>query len=156
MRFFLVDKVTELVPGERARGVKNITLTDEAAHDHFPDHPIFPGTLIVEALAQLGGFLIEASGTAPLERALLAQIDRAKFVAPAWAGDQLELLVTLEQRLDSAAQIAAEARVGAREVARARLTFLLKRIESERVHEQRRWLYALWTRDLTATQRSDP
>ncbi len=40
MRFFLIDRVTELVPGERVRGVKNITLTDEILHEHLPDQPI--------------------------------------------------------------------------------------------------------------------
>ena len=50
MRYFLIDKVTELVPGERARGVKNVTLSDETLHDHFPDHPIMPGALILLAL----------------------------------------------------------------------------------------------------------
>ena len=45
MRYFLIDKVTDLVVSERARGVKNITLSDEILHDHFPDYPIMPGRL---------------------------------------------------------------------------------------------------------------
>src|SRR5262249_56251763 len=57
MRYFLVDKVTELVPGERIRGVKCVSLSDEVLHDHFPDFPVMPGALIVEAGAQLAGFL---------------------------------------------------------------------------------------------------
>src|SRR5207244_2123277 len=46
MRYFLIDKVTEIVPGERIRGVKNVTLSDEILHDHFPDFPVMPGALI--------------------------------------------------------------------------------------------------------------
>ena len=42
MRYFLIDKVTELEVGRRVRGIKNITFSDEVLHDHFPDHPIMP------------------------------------------------------------------------------------------------------------------
>ena len=59
MRYYLIDKVTELSVGRRARGVKCATLTDEILHDHFPDFPMLPGALIVEAAAQLAGFLLE-------------------------------------------------------------------------------------------------
>ena len=45
MRFFLIDKVTELQVGALIRGVKAVTLTDEVLHDHFPDHPVLPGTI---------------------------------------------------------------------------------------------------------------
>ena len=82
MRYFLIDKVTDLVVGERARGVKNITLSDEILHDHFPDYPIMPGALILEAAAQLAGFLLEMTfnkAGAPLLRALLIQVQQAKF-----------------------------------------------------------------------------
>ena len=82
MRYFLIDKVTDLVVGERARGVKNITLSDEILHDHFPDYPVMPGTLILEAAAQLAGFLLEMTfnkAGAPLLRALLIQVQQAKF-----------------------------------------------------------------------------
>ena len=69
-----------LAPGEMARGVKCVSLSDEILHDHFPDHPIMPGLLVLEAAAQLGGFLIEMSlnrESDPLTRALLVQIDAA-------------------------------------------------------------------------------
>jgi 3-hydroxyacyl-[acyl-carrier-protein] dehydratase len=151
MRYFLIDKVTELTPGGSARGVKNITLSDEILHDHFPDFPIMPGVLIVEAAAQLGGFLCEQTfhqpGAAPL-RALLMQIHSAKFYEMAGPGDQLDISVALESRLDTAAQVSAEVRVGEKRIARAQLTFYMKSIESERVNEQRRYIYRLWTRDL--------
>ncbi len=150
MRYFLLDKVTEHVPGQSAAGIKNVTLTDQVLHDHFPDFPVFPGTLVIEAMAQLGGFLLEMGNPNPFERAVLAQIDKAKFHAPAGPGDQLKLRVQVQQRLDAAAQIEAEAWVEARSVARARLTFMLRHIESEPLREQRERLYALWTRGLRA------
>ena len=52
MRYYLIDKVTALTPGRSATGLKCVTLTDEVLHDHFPDHPMLPGALIVEAAAQ--------------------------------------------------------------------------------------------------------
>lgn len=155
MRYFLLDRVTELVPGERARGQKCVTLTDEVLHDHFPDHPILPGALIVEACAQLAGLLLEATfqregdGQAgPPRRALLAQIEKAKFHETCGPGDRLELLVTLDSRSEGAAQVTAAVEVDGRKVARARLTFVMKAIDSDAVHAQRRWLYRLWTKDL--------
>jgi 3-hydroxyacyl-[acyl-carrier-protein] dehydratase len=148
MRFFLLDRVTSHVPGVSATGIKNVTLSDQVLHDHFPDYPVFPGTLVVEALAQLAGFLIEGGDPDAAERAVLAQIEKAKFHSPAGPGDQLLLRAQVAQRLEAAAQVEAEASVGERCVARARLTFLLRRVESERLREQRRQLYAVWTRGL--------
>ncbi len=148
MRYFLLDKVTGYAAHEWATGIKNVTLTDEVLHDHFPDFPILPGALVIEALAQLAGFLLEVKNPNKKERAILAQIERAKFHSPAGPGDQLQLKVVLAQRLEAAAQVEGEAFVGERCVAKARLTFMLKHIDSERVHEQRARLYRVWTREL--------
>jgi 3-hydroxyacyl-[acyl-carrier-protein] dehydratase len=155
MRYFLLDKITSFVPHERATGVKCVTLTDEVLHDHFPDHPILPGALIIEAMAQLAGFLLESGRADAPARAILAQIEKAKFHAPVGPGDQLKLEVTLAQRLDAAAQVEAEAYVGEALVARARLTFVLRAIASPRVSEQRAMLYKIWTRELEPTPGAD-
>lgn len=156
MRYFLLDRVTEIVPGTSARGVKNVTLTDEVLHDHFPDYPILPGALLIEAMAQLAGFLLEVTHNAddkPLVRALLVGIQSAKFSRPAEPGDSIELSVRAGASLDAAAQIDAEAHIGTERIARAQLTFMLKAIDSDRVHEQRRYLYRLWTKKLPTPPR---
>jgi 3-hydroxyacyl-[acyl-carrier-protein] dehydratase len=151
MRFFLVDRVDELKPGELIRGVKNVTLSEDFLQDHFPSHPLFPGTLMIEALAQLGGCLVEATFNTSdddVRRAILAQVDRAKFHEAVRPGDQLKIVCRLVSMLDGAAQVKGEARVGEREVARATLLFALRAVESERIHRQRREIYDVWTRHL--------
>jgi 3-hydroxymyristoyl/3-hydroxydecanoyl-(acyl carrier protein) dehydratase len=152
MRFILVDRVDALVAGERIEGVKNLAYSEDVFADHFPDHPLFPGTLIVEALAQLGGCLVECSfhrRSDETRRAVLVQIERAKFHAPARPGDQLRLRCTLASELEGAAQIDAEASVNGERVAQATLTFRLVSVDSERVHQQRRELYRSWMRNIT-------
>jgi 3-hydroxyacyl-[acyl-carrier-protein] dehydratase len=149
VRFFLIDKVTELVPGERARGVKAVTLTDEVLHDHFPGYPVLPGALVVESMAQLAGFLLDMTfnrGEGPLRRALLVQIKQANFHEMCEPGDRLEVEARIASTLEAAAQVEAEVRVGEKRVARALLTFAMKAIPLESIHEQRRAVYRLWTR----------
>src|SRR5262245_26750153 len=107
MRWLLLDRVTEVVPGERARGVKCVTLTDETLADHFPDFPIFPGVLLIEAGAQLAGFLLEATvnvdAAAPPRRALMVQVEKAKLYELVKPGDRVELEATLGSRQGDAA-----------------------------------------------------
>ncbi len=153
MRYFLIDKVTEVEVGVRVCGIKNVTLADPILHDHFPDYPVMPGALIVEAAAQLAGFLLELtfneSDETPVVRALLVQIERAKFRAMAGPGDQLHIEARLESRLASSAKASALVTCGGKKVATATLTFSMRRLDSERVQEQRRYIYKLWTRDLS-------
>ena len=150
MRYYLIDKVTELTVGERARGVKCTTLSDEVLHDHFPDFPMLPGALIVEAAAQLAGFLLEMTFNRPAEpvvRALLVQIQRVKFYEPVGPGERLEIVAAVESMRESSAQVTFDATVEGKAAARGTLTFVLRTIASARVHEQRRYVYALWTRE---------
>jgi 3-hydroxyacyl-[acyl-carrier-protein] dehydratase len=152
MRYYLIDRVTDLTVGTSARGVKCVTLTDEILHDHFPDYPMLPGALIVESAAQLAGFLLEMTFNRPgdpIVRALLVQIQRAKFHEPVRPGDRLEILATIESTRETSAQVAFVATVGDAEAARGVLTFVLREIDSARVHDQRRDVYKLWTRHFT-------
>jgi 3-hydroxyacyl-[acyl-carrier-protein] dehydratase len=150
MRYFMLDRVTALNPGESAAAVKNISLSDDVLHDHFPDYPIFPGALVVEAMAQLGGFLLEMSINRPemIRRALLAQIDQAKFYRPAEPGDQILLYAQMAEQMVDAARVKIRLDISGEKMALAKLTFALREIDSEKIHQQRRYVYRLWTRHL--------
>ncbi len=151
MRYILLDRITEVIVGERATGLKAVTLTEEVLHDHFPDYPILPGALLVEAAAQLAGFLLEVSTQAGSEdpmRALLVQIDRTKFYKPAQPGDSVALFAELTQSMDGAAKMKVGADIGGKKSMRGTLTFMLRHVASDRVQAQRRYLYKLWTREL--------
>jgi 3-hydroxyacyl-[acyl-carrier-protein] dehydratase len=153
MRFYFVDRIEEIEPGKYATGIKNITYNEDFLEDHFPDHPIYPGTLAIEALAQIGGFLVECTfNAAPQQtiprRAVLAQVEKAKFYDPITPGDQLLLRCEMLSSLEGAAQVKAEARIGQTIAATATLTFVLWSIKSDRVHEQRQKLYRQWTSHL--------
>src|SRR3954470_5673152 len=98
MRYLLLDRITELSPPERATAIKCVSLADDVFVDHFPGHPVMPGALILEGLAQLGGVLLEATlrqrGRSDLH-ALLTMIDRAKFRQMVRPGDKLDLEATV-------------------------------------------------------------
>ena len=154
MRFFLLDRVTEIVPLERAVGLKAVTLTDEVLHDHFPDYPLLPGTLMVEGAAQLAGYLLEVSDlveNGPSDnppRAVLGQIEGTKFYSPVGPGDVVEYVVTIKARMPGAGRVLWTAKCREKKIARGELTFAMKVVDSPKVQEQRRALYRLWTREL--------
>jgi 3-hydroxyacyl-[acyl-carrier-protein] dehydratase len=94
----LVDRVLELVPGERVVGLKNVSMNEPYFAGHFPNHPVMPGVLIIESLAQAAAILAfvtlqakEGDGTL----FYFAGIDAARFKRPVIPGDQLRLEVAM-------------------------------------------------------------
>lgn len=90
--FLLVDKVTHLIPGESITTIKNVTINEPFFDGHFPEQPIMPGVLIVEAMAQatgLLGFRSQSEDPNPNMLYVLAGIDKAKFKQQVVPGDQL-------------------------------------------------------------------
>ncbi len=90
--FLLVDRVVELTPGEHIRGYKNVTVNEPFFNGHFPGHPIMPGVLIVEAMAQLSGVLaFESKNRRPSDgfTYYLGGTDRTRFKRPVIPGDRL-------------------------------------------------------------------
>lgn len=93
--FLLVDRIVDYVPGERAVGIKNVTVNEPFFQGHFPGRPIMPGVLIVEAMAQVGGIVLLQMADLRDKLSLFAGIDKVRFRRPVVPGDQLVLTVEL-------------------------------------------------------------
>ncbi len=96
--FLLVDRIIEMEPGIRALGIKNVTINEGFFQGHFPEQPIMPGVLILEALAQVAGVLAFSSEASEGRSVYFMSIERAKFRRPVLPGDQLKLEVKILQR----------------------------------------------------------
>ena len=111
--FLLLDRVLELVPGQRVVGVKNVTANEPFFQGHFPGYPVMPGVLILEALAQAGAVMMLENVDDPGTKVpLFAGIDRARFRRPVVPGDQLRLELTVLRQRGSSCKLAAKAWVG--------------------------------------------
>jgi 3-hydroxyacyl-[acyl-carrier-protein] dehydratase len=122
--FLLVDRVVELDAGKSIVAIKNVTFNEPFFTGHFPGHPVMPGVLIIEALAQASGLLIGLSGahTANDDRIFyLAKVDNARFLKPVVPGDQLRLEVQLKRTIRSMGIFTARAVVDGKEVATCEL-----------------------------------
>ena len=92
--FLLVDRVTELVPGESIVAYKNVTVNEPFFNGHFPDHPVMPGVLIVEAMAQAAGILgFKTMDKTPQDGSIYYFVgsDKLRFKRPVVPGDRLTL-----------------------------------------------------------------
>ncbi|HSJ14516.1 MAG TPA: 3-hydroxyacyl-ACP dehydratase FabZ [Longimicrobiales bacterium] len=134
MRFLLVDRLTELRPGEFARGLKAVSGSEDFFAEHFPGNPVMPGVLILEALAQTGGALLALSANFET-LALMTLVESAKFRSHARPGDLLELEVTVNALDRVTARVSGRALVGGREIASAQIAYVL--VPPERVVGER-------------------
>src|SRR5215813_834030 len=109
--FLLVDRIVEM-EDERIVGIKNVTVNEPFFAGHFPDFPVMPGVLIVEAMAQAAGVLVLKSiPDRDKKLVLLVAIENAKFRKPVVPGDQLRLEMSVVKRKASVAKMAGRATV---------------------------------------------
>ena len=150
MRYFMLDRILSFDKLQSASAIKNITLSDDVLSDHFPELPIYPGAFIIESAAQLGGFLVEMSINTPssIRRAMMVQVDQAKFHHPTEPGDQLLLNAEIDSLMADAARVMVKVSCSGNKVARVLITFVLKDVPWEKIHEQRRGLYRIWTKSI--------
>ncbi len=93
--FLLIDRIVEIEEGQRAVGIKNVTANEEFFNGHFPEYPVMPGVLIVEALAQVGAVAILKVEANRGKLAMFAGIDKCRFKKQVKPGDQLRLEVEI-------------------------------------------------------------
>ncbi len=124
--FALIDRVIEHVPGKKAVALKNVTINEPQFQGHFPERPLMPGVLIVEAMAQVGGIIVTQMPELPKGLFVFAGINNVKFRRPVVPGDQLvitcELLSIKRQRFG---KVKGEAHVDGKLVCLGELMFSL-------------------------------
>ena len=125
--FLLVDRILELEEGKRAVGIKNVTINDSFFQGHFPGHPIMPGVLIIEALAQVGTVAILKKPEYEGYLGLFAGLDEVKFKRQVIPGDQLRLEVELIKLRKNYGMAKGVAYVGDEVAAEGILKFFLER-----------------------------
>jgi len=118
--FLLIDRVMQIVPDESAVGIKNVTFNEPFFQGHFPGHPIMPGVLIIEAMAQTSAILvIETTGRTAGSVVYFMTVDQARFRKPIGPGDQVHLHVVKQRNRGNVWKFRGEARVDGRLMAQA-------------------------------------
>ncbi|HWP59753.1 MAG TPA: hypothetical protein VNL14_17810 [Candidatus Acidoferrales bacterium] len=138
MRYLLIDRIIDWKEGQSMRGLKNVALSEDFLEHHFPKNPIMPGVLLLEALAQLAGWL-EAASSRFENWFLLEKVERCLFYDFARPGDAVELQVALKSKAGAARSFTGTCTVGGKRRAAAEFSgSVMPLAELEDVDEQRR------------------
>jgi 3-hydroxyacyl-[acyl-carrier-protein] dehydratase len=125
--FLMIDRVLDVIPGESATGLKNVTANEPCFQGHFPGKPVMPGVLIIEAMAQTAAVVVVATlgNSAEGKLVYFMSIDSARFRKPVEPGDQLLLFCRKERQRGNVWKFSGEARVGDTVVAEATYTAMI-------------------------------
>lgn len=129
--FLLLDRVTKLEQGKYIEGYKNVSISEPVFQGHFPDHPIYPGVMIIEGMAQAGGVLAFQSYNEAEQEDInnkvvyFMSIDKAKFRSPVTPGDQLVYKLSVIKHRGAIWQLDAKAFVDEKLVAQAELKAMI-------------------------------
>jgi 3-hydroxyacyl-[acyl-carrier-protein] dehydratase len=136
--FLLIDRVVDLTRRERIVAIKNVTVNEPYFQGHFPELPIMPGVLIVEAIAQAGGALLLTEVEDRSEKLMVfTGIERARFRRPVLPGDQLRIEVDVKSWRMNAVRMEGKAFVGEKRVAEATVTCqLVERAATQRAEAE--------------------
>lgn len=125
--FLLVDRIIKIVPGQQATGLKNITINEPYFAGHFPGHPVVPGVLLIEAMAQVGACALLGMEEYQDCLPFLAGVDRARFKRPALPGDTLHITTELLKIRGSFGKGKGQVKVGEEVICAAEFMFALSR-----------------------------
>lgn len=119
--FLMIERVIDVVPAQSATGIKNVSINEPFFQGHFPQRPVMPGVLIIEAMAQTAAVLVVHTLGPQAEGKLVyfMTVDSARFRRPVMPGDQLHIHVNKERSRGNVWKFAAEAKVGGTLVAEA-------------------------------------
>ena len=124
--FLMIDRIIDIDGNNSAVGIKNVTINEPHFAGHFPDQPVMPGVLIVEAMAQTAGAIcIRAAGAARPSLVYFLTIDNAKFRKPVVPGDQLRIHVRKIKMRGNLLKFACEAMVEGARVAEAEISAMM-------------------------------
>jgi UDP-3-O-[3-hydroxymyristoyl] N-acetylglucosamine deacetylase/3-hydroxyacyl-[acyl-carrier-protein] dehydratase len=125
--FLLVDRILELEAGKRIVGLKNVTINEPFFQGHFPGHPIMPGVLIIEAMAQVGGVLLLGVVDDPDSKVVyFMSLDNVKFRRPVKPGDQIRFDLEVVQLRGAVCKMRGVARVDGDVVAEADMAAMIR------------------------------
>jgi 3-hydroxyacyl-[acyl-carrier-protein] dehydratase len=146
MRFHLIDRIEEISYGKYITAVKCVTLSDDVFNEHFPGYPVFPGSLILEGLAQLGGsffeIMMDHEGK-PVKRSILSIVNKMKFRKPAYPGDKLLYRAEIASIRDDFGVVNVRAFIENEICAEGELTFTFMDIPDVALHNSRMELYKI-------------
>ncbi len=147
MRFFLIDKIVRWEVGVGAEALKNVSLSEDFFDDHFPRHPVMPGVLIIEGMAQLAGLLLEASREARHggnAKALLSILEKTKFRRMVRPGDTLSYQVKIASFNEASGKAAARALRDGELVTSTDMVFVFQEHDDPGLEARKRALMEIW------------
>lgn len=121
--FQMIERVVELTPNESAKGIKCVSINEPYFMGHFPDTPIMPGVLIIEACAQLSSLVMEDDGTNPDKVYVLLKVDGFKFIKPVIPGYMLEITVNKSKVIGPLTEFEAKVEIEGVVYAKGKMTF---------------------------------
>ncbi len=154
MRFVLIDRIIDLVPGQSLVAIKNLSLAEEYLADHFPGFPVMPGVLMLEALTQAGAWLIRETEDFAHSVIVLKQAKTIKYGSFVEPGRQLQIKVKLLEHGDRESQFKGEGVIDGQVMVQGRFTLTRYNLRERdpALHTTDAALVA-WLRDLSATLR---
>ena len=128
--FLLVDRIEEIIVNQSCTGIKNVTINEPFFPGHFPGHPIMPGVLIIESMAQTASVLVVYGYDGDIEglSVYLMKVDKAKFRKPVLPGDQLRMEIIKERNKGEVWQFLGKAFVDDKLVAEASITAMVVKL----------------------------
>ena len=118
-----VDDIYEVDYGKYVKGIKNVSMNEPWVQGHFPDEPVFPGALIIESMAQIGGFMFYSDDEHISLKAYLTKVDEVKFIDKVIPGDQLVVEANIIEKFGKFVKAKCCGKVKGRTVAKAVVTY---------------------------------